>query len=130
MSKATDHPTTSRRAFITAAAALASPLAAVPALAGVTAGSHPDAALLALGERFDAARLEAEAMRPEYLAAREAVGAHVEASRGRVAVAAREGRDNGAEFWEALFREADPDDVIPAALTFDRCEPTRAGQWR
>jgi hypothetical protein len=50
-------------------------------------------------------------MYPEYLAVREAVGAHVEASRDRIAVAAREGRDNGAEFWEALFREADPDDV-------------------
>jgi hypothetical protein len=40
---ATHDPTTSRRAFINAAAVLSAPVAAVPAL---TAPGHPDAALI------------------------------------------------------------------------------------
>jgi hypothetical protein len=69
---ATVHPTTSRRAFIITAAALASPLAALPALAAGTAGPHPDAALLDLGRRFDKARGKWEGHRDAYEAANDA----------------------------------------------------------
>jgi hypothetical protein len=46
----------SRRGLLACTAALASPLAAVPALAGVTTGSHPDAALLVICRLFHAKR--------------------------------------------------------------------------
>jgi hypothetical protein len=60
-----------------AAAALASPLAAVPALAGITTGSHPDAALLALGETWRSVRAEYDA----HFAAMEAAHDRYEATR-------------------------------------------------
>ena len=43
MRTATHDPTTSRRTFITAAAALSAPVAAVPALADVSTPTNPDA---------------------------------------------------------------------------------------
>ena len=51
----TDTTLNRRRILAAGTATLASPLAAVPALAAVTTGPHPDALLLALGRDLDVA---------------------------------------------------------------------------
>ena len=104
----------SRRRLLagTAVAAVTAPVAALPAL-GAVAGNvasepHPDAALLDLGHRFDAAHLEWEAMRPARKALDASIAATVEAWKPRPDVATRAGRDNSPETWEQIFAEADP----------------------
>jgi hypothetical protein len=80
---------------------------------------HPDAALLALGRRFDEAHLKWEAMRPAYLAARDAIGANVEASRARLRQITREGGDDAfLEAYRQVCAEADPEDVTGCGSHF------------
>jgi hypothetical protein len=103
------------RLFAASTAALSAPLAAVPTLAAVTTAPHPDAALLALGERFDQAHREWASNRDAYEAANEAWGAALQnlaRTRGSEPVP--------DEVYFRLFAEADPDGLLQQEQEF--CE--------
>ena len=119
MSKATCTSITSRRALLAAvpAAALSAPLAALASPTAVSAGPNPDAALLALGRRFDAVHLEWEARSPAFEAANNAWGAAL-----RNLARTRGSEPTPDEVYSRLFAEADPEGLMKQEEEFCEAE--------